>query len=97
MIFFSWEEPGSAPGDDTLDELMNVDSVPLDPSAVETLPCNLPGDYSPGPLPEAPSSSRTLSDIDARIAELQFLGCSDRASLAECGVDTVELEWVTSV
>ena len=77
-VFFSWEEPESALGNDTLDELMTVDSVPLDPSAHDTLPCSLPGGYSPGPLPEAAapsSSSRSLSEIDARIAELQFLGC----------------------
>ena len=76
-----WQD-GSSPvgGDETLDLLMSVDSVPVDPVAVDTIPCNLPQDYSPGVAPEAPSSSSSgsamsLSQIDQRIMELQFLGC----------------------
>ena len=52
---------------------MGVDSVPLDPTAAETLP--LPTDI---PVPEArPTTSPTLalSEIDKRILELQFFGC----------------------
>lgn len=50
-----------------------------DPSAVDTLPCDLPGDFSlamPSPPPAESSSaaSSSLSELDRRILELQFLG-----------------------
>ena len=76
LVGRSGEEPGSEPGPDTLDMLMEVQSIPLDPNDRETLPVNLPADFSPGPsaAEELPSSSSGVDDIDRRILELEFLG-----------------------
>lgn len=59
---------------------MGVDSVPDDPTQEETLPTHLPDDFSPGVVSEVPSSSTassataSLTLLDQRILELQFLG-----------------------
>ena len=59
---------------------MAVDSEPVpdervDPSAVDTLPADLPGDFNlamPSPTP----SPAPLSALDARILELQHFRCN---------------------
>ena len=73
----SWEERESASlGEETLENLMGVDSVPLDPTAAETMPYTLPtGIPAPEAMP-ATSPSMTLSELDKRILELQFFGCA---------------------
>lgn len=60
-------------------------SVPSDPSTFETLPTNLPGDFalrlpSPAPAPVAhnQAAEMSMSELDRRILELQFLGCDER-------------------
>ena len=62
-------------GTQEFENLMAVDSEPvpdevIDPSAVDTLPADLPSDFNldiPSPSPTSP----TLSTLDARILELQ--------------------------
>lgn len=65
-------------GDSMGDSAMPAPSVVprCDPSAVDTLPCDLPGDFSlamPSPPPAESSSaaSSSLSELDRRILELQ--------------------------
>lgn len=48
---------------------MGVDSVPLDPTCMDTLPLPDPMFVQEAPAPAAP----TISELDRRIAELQFL------------------------
>lgn len=62
-----------------------MDAAPLDPSTLDTLPCSLPREYSPGVQPDPPheepssSSARPSTDamplslIDQRIRELEHL------------------------
>lgn len=73
-----WEEPSSPIGDDTLEAVMSVDSLPSDPTAMDTLP--LPPDFEipqaalMEPVIPAPAEM-PLSEIDKRILELQSFGC----------------------
>ena len=67
-------------GTQAFEDLMAVDSEPVpgevvDPSAVDTLPADLPGDFNlamPSPSPSPPP----LSALDARILELQHFRCN---------------------
>ena len=67
---------------------MDVDSQPVeeehriiprvDPSAVDTLPTDLPADFAMKmpPTPEDVAETPTLSELDRRILELQYSGCT---------------------
>ena len=68
-------------GSETLEQLMGVDSQPLDddwegddsktvdPTTLDTLPAEFPEDF----VGEDPTP--VLSELDARILELQHFGC----------------------
>ena len=89
-------------GDSMGDSAMPAPSVVprCDPSAVDTLPCDLPGDFSlamPSPPPAESSSaaSSSLSELDRRILELQLLGWDKGWPLHLCVCVMMMWAWVS--
>ena len=65
--------PGDSPAPTELDT-PSIKGLVVDPTTMETLPAVLPEDF---PIPSPPPATRSpcLSELDARILELQRFGC----------------------